>query len=150
MDQLVFVYGTLKRGEPNHHVLQPQPGDGPDDPAGKAEFVSRGRTRAKFPLVIATRYNIPHLLDRPGLGFHVEGEVYRVDEAMLQILDAFEDTPNYYQRCSEEILVGPDVDDETPTRCWVYKVCEFGEGILNLPHLQSYSVNTAELKYCER
>jgi hypothetical protein len=34
---LVFVYGTLKRGEPNHFLLQ-------DETKGRKEFVGEGRT----------------------------------------------------------------------------------------------------------
>jgi gamma-glutamylcyclotransferase (GGCT)/AIG2-like uncharacterized protein YtfP len=41
----VFVYGTLKRGEPNHQLLTKKEN-------GFAEFQSEGRTAEKFPLVI--------------------------------------------------------------------------------------------------
>ena len=64
---LVFVYGTLKTGEPNHHVLQ-------DPTRGKKELLGVGETVSKYPLVVASRYNIPYLLDAPGEGFNVKGE----------------------------------------------------------------------------
>ena len=64
---LVFVYGTLKTGEPNHHVLQ-------DPTKGKKELLGVGETASKFPLVVASRYNIPYLLDAPGEGLNVKGE----------------------------------------------------------------------------
>lgn len=57
----VFVYGTLKSGEPNHHWLT-------DLENGHASFVGAGKTIAKYPLVIASKYNIPFLLDVPGQG----------------------------------------------------------------------------------
>lgn len=41
----VFVYGTLKRGEPNHHVLSSKEN-------GFSEFQSEGKTAQKYPLVI--------------------------------------------------------------------------------------------------
>ncbi len=60
MTHLVFVYGTLKRGQPNFSVMKSS--------AGQAEFVAEGQTAEKYPLVIASRYNIPYLLDKPGIG----------------------------------------------------------------------------------
>jgi len=58
---LVFVYGTLKRGQPNHHVLS-------DALTGEAVHVDGARTVIKYPLVIGSRYNIPFLLDQPHTG----------------------------------------------------------------------------------
>ena len=52
----VFVYGTLKRNEPNHHYL------------ASSTFVNTATTATKFPLVIASKYNIPFAIDKPGLG----------------------------------------------------------------------------------
>ena len=34
-------------------------------------------------------------MDRPGVGHQIQGEVYRVDEAMLAQLDILEDHPTY-------------------------------------------------------
>ncbi len=56
-----FVYGTLKRGEPNHGWMV-QPGK------GLVQFVSEGTMESRYPLVIASKYNIPFLLDVPGKG----------------------------------------------------------------------------------
>lgn len=66
MSHKVFVYGTLKRNEPNHNWLTH-----PDHGVGK--FVSEGKTKTKYPLIIATKYNIPFLLYSPGDGHHVKG-----------------------------------------------------------------------------
>jgi gamma-glutamylaminecyclotransferase len=46
----VFVYGTLKRGEPNHQLLTMKEN-------GFSEFQSEGRTAEKFPLVIGEEIN---------------------------------------------------------------------------------------------
>ncbi len=64
---LVFVYGTLKKGEPNHHWITEE------EKYGKASFVAEGTTEQKYPLVVASRFNIPYLLDSPGKGEHVRG-----------------------------------------------------------------------------
>lgn len=58
---LCFVYGTLKRGQPNHHFLV-------TTETGSAEFVSTARTVKKYPLVISGQYNIPFLLYAEGKG----------------------------------------------------------------------------------
>ena len=51
----------MKAGESNHNVLiSPE--------SGQQEFVCAGATVEKYPLVIASRYNIPFLLDKPGTG----------------------------------------------------------------------------------
>ena len=61
MSHLVFVYGTLKRGQPNNHVIT-------NEDNGSATLVSMAKTVEKWPLVIATRFNVPFLLNKPGHG----------------------------------------------------------------------------------
>ncbi|XP_067298958.1 gamma-glutamylaminecyclotransferase C-like [Pseudorasbora parva] len=87
----VFVYGTLKRGQPNHFRMW-------DAANGRAEFVAQARTVERYPLVIATKCNVPFLLNVPGMGQRVYGEIYSVDQKMLEFLDEFEMTPKIYQR----------------------------------------------------
>ena len=55
-EYLVFVYGTLKRNEPNHGYLS------------TSKFVTTACTTEKYPLVIASKYNIPFALDCAGVG----------------------------------------------------------------------------------
>jgi len=57
----VFVYGTLKRGEPNYYRLQ-------DEANGRAAFLGEAKLCDRYPLVVATKYNVPMLLDAPGTG----------------------------------------------------------------------------------
>lgn len=87
----VFVYGTLKKGEPNHCWLTNQEN-------GFAKFISNGKTDTQFPLIVATKYNIPFLLNVPETGHNVNGEIYSVDEEMLKNLDDLEDYPELYDR----------------------------------------------------
>jgi gamma-glutamylaminecyclotransferase len=95
----VFVYGTLKKGEPNHHWLS-------QTANGYSKFLCRASTMQKMPLVVATRYNIPFLLNKPGVGNYVTGEVYEVDDQMLAKLDELEDYPNFYDREIQEMNIG--------------------------------------------
>lgn len=94
----VFVYGTLKRNQPNHHWFwQPN--------KGTARFVSTGCTITKFPLFVGSQYNVPFLLNKPGIGNCIFGEIYEVDEIMLANLDVLEDFPVLYDRQRHEITM---------------------------------------------
>ena len=66
----VFVYGTLKQGEPNHYLLE-------NDANGVRIFRGKAKTVNKFPLVVASRYNIPFVLDCAGTGLNIQGEIYQ-------------------------------------------------------------------------
>lgn len=82
----IFVYGTLKTGEPNAHLMV-------DSSKGKATLVGAADTVRKFPLLIGSRYNVPYLLYKPGTGHRIRGEVYDVDDKLLAFLDEFENHP---------------------------------------------------------
>ena len=53
----MFVYGTLKQGEPNHYWLSDTRASG-----GSATCLGPGVTRDTWPLVVVTEYNIPMML----------------------------------------------------------------------------------------
>ena len=76
----VFVYGTLKRGLPNHKFMI-------DGKNGIAEFICSATTKDKYPLVVGTDYHIPFLLNQPGTGHQIMGEVYEVDKQLKELLD---------------------------------------------------------------
>lgn len=82
----VFVYGTLKRGFANAHLLD------------RATCLGEFRTVTKFPLVIGGQFHSPYLLDLPHRGAHVKGEVYVVDDAILADLDHLENVGVNYSR----------------------------------------------------
>ena len=51
LKHFVFVYGTLKRNEPNHHhMVQP--------PRGRGRFIGVGEVVGLLPLVVASRHNV--------------------------------------------------------------------------------------------
>jgi gamma-glutamylaminecyclotransferase len=85
----VFVYGTLKKGFPNHARWMRQ-----------ARLVGRFRTRERYRLVLnGDRYS-PCLVAGAGQGRRVEGEVYAVEASGLKQLDRLEriDRPDGYRR----------------------------------------------------
>uniref|UniRef100_A0A1I8NIG1 Gamma-glutamylcyclotransferase family protein n=1 Tax=Musca domestica TaxID=7370 RepID=A0A1I8NIG1_MUSDO len=135
----VFVYGTLKRGEPNHHWLTKAEN-------GYARFIAAGQTDEKFPLVVGTRYNIPFLLDHPGVGHNIQGEIYEVDKSMFANLDILEDYPNYYDREIQKITT---TESRETVPCWIYLIRKFPEKLLEKEHLTSYH-NTSAKPYRER
>jgi len=123
----VFVYGTLKRNEPNYHwMISPE--------NGKGIFVAKGKTMKKYPLVIASRYNIPFLLDEAGTGNNIEGEIFEIDEKMLHSLDILEEVPHLYTRRVEDIVVGSNV-----VQAWCYFLHSFYPDMMRCKHLVSYS-----------
>ena len=75
---VVFVYGTLKEGFANFHVNAGR------RIAGEFETVER------FPLFILGKYYIPWLVQQPGKGEHVLGQLFNIDAAGLAKLDKLE------------------------------------------------------------
>ncbi|KAJ8704459.1 hypothetical protein PYW07_011647 [Mythimna separata] len=133
MTHKIFVYGTLKRGEPNYYWLT-------DKENGVGKFVSDGRTKTRYPLIIATKYNIPFLLYKPGSGHNVMGEIFEVDDTMLSKLDILEDHPKYYIREIDEIMVADaEGKNQESMKCWVYFLKNFKEELLSRPQFESYS-----------
>ncbi|MFM7314435.1 MAG: gamma-glutamylcyclotransferase [Cyanobium sp.] len=79
-DGLLFVYGSLKRGQANHHHLADAPFEG-EAVIGGVQLHDLG----PFPMAI------------PGEG-RIHGELYRVDAGRLALLDRFEGVPRLYER----------------------------------------------------
>jgi gamma-glutamylcyclotransferase (GGCT)/AIG2-like uncharacterized protein YtfP len=98
---LFFTYGTLKAGGKYHHLLE------------KNDKLGTGTMQVPYPLVLA---EYPCLLDQPGQGHHVRGEVYRItDEKCWEELDELEDHPIEFKRRRELI----DLDGHT-LQAWTY------------------------------
>jgi gamma-glutamylaminecyclotransferase len=140
MAQKLFIYGTLKSDEPNHNVLVNGGDDISDlvenDESFKpAKLIGNATTIHQYPLVIASRYNIPFLLDSQGKGHCIQGEVYEVNDLMIKILDDFEGHPNYYKRRQESVQMA---NDASVIHCWTYFLPKFKPSMLELPHIGNY------------
>ena len=85
----VFVYGTLKKGFPNHDRCMPQ-----------ARLEGIFRTRERYRLVLNGERHSPCMIAGSGKGHNVIGELYTVDDAGLAQMDRLErvDRPNGYRR----------------------------------------------------
>lgn len=124
---LVFVYGTLKRGLGNYRVMMEAGG----------EFICEGVTATRFPLV---EQGLPFLLDRPGHGHQVQGEIFRVETpAGWRRLDCLEGHPNFYRRR----LISIEGADGTLHDAWTYFVVRAEAKLATLPPLRSYGRDTA-------
>ncbi|WP_070963347.1 gamma-glutamylcyclotransferase family protein [Vibrio sonorensis] len=78
---LVFVYGTLRRGESNHHFL------------ARSQYLGCFETPAE--------YTLYDLGDYPAVVYGsnaICGEVYSIDDETLNRLDKLEDVPREYRR----------------------------------------------------
>eukprot|EP00919_Chromeraceae_sp_WS-2016_P002080 GHVR01004986.1.p1 GENE.GHVR01004986.1~~GHVR01004986.1.p1 ORF type:complete len:174 (+),score=40.40 GHVR01004986.1:268-789(+) len=95
---LVFSYGTLKRGFCNYYNME----------RTGIQYCTVGVTVDKFPLYCdsAHRYR-PCLVNNPGIGHRVVGEVYEVSDDALTYLDVFEHVPSDYTR-GNIIVMGED------------------------------------------
>jgi gamma-glutamylaminecyclotransferase len=76
---LVFVYGTLKRGFPLFELG-----------LADATYLGPAETVQPYPMYIARDFYGPVMLDRPGEGLRVLGELYEVSEEQLPKLDEIE------------------------------------------------------------
>ncbi len=93
---LVAVYGTLRRGMENHHMLR------------RASLLWEGFVRIPYKLVVCG--DTPYLVKSNDVN-RIYIEVYEVDEELLRELDDFENVPLEYRRVEIETPVG---------RAWIY------------------------------
>lgn len=97
MKKIIFVYGTLKKGCCNHHVLEPLIGEQRPVPFTSVE---------KYPMYKDYHQYFPYLENQPGIGERVEGELYEIDEKDEHILDHFEGVPNLYKKGTIKVING--------------------------------------------
>lgn len=100
-ENVVAVYGTLKRGLGNHHYIE------------DSKYVGKGKTKDKYPLVVS---GLPYLIEEKDKGHHVEVEVYKVDDDTLRRLDSLEGHPNWYERKKVDIKLNTG----TVVKAWIY------------------------------
>jgi gamma-glutamylaminecyclotransferase len=96
MEHLVFVFGTLKEGFPNFATNR------------GVRVAGAFRTCAAYPLYLVGERHVPWLVNSPGAGVRVSGEIFRVDGAALAAMDRLERVaePDGYRREVLEIEGG--------------------------------------------
>lgn len=100
LNQVLFVYGTLKQDHSNNRLLK------------GAEFLGTAKTLEKYSLYES---GIPYVIKGETVS-HIYGELYRVDELTLKIIDSLEGHPRWYRREEVEVLTG----DCITVTAWLY------------------------------
>jgi gamma-glutamylaminecyclotransferase len=99
---LVAVYGSLKRGENNHDLLE----------VVGATFIGSGCTQPNYKLLNFGNY--PGAIKGTNC---LEVEVYEVSQKVLERLDQLEGHPSFYQRLLVNIKLRATTN---PIRAWMY------------------------------
>ncbi|XP_039301311.1 putative gamma-glutamylcyclotransferase CG2811 [Nilaparvata lugens] len=117
LNHLLFVYGTLKQGEPNQDVIKTENKiDGKEQP--QSQFIN------------------------------VTGEIYEINDKMLEKLDIFEECPEYYIRRKECVRL---LDTQKTAECWIYFLKGHHPNLIKLEMFNNYCSNGEHgLPYLER
>lgn len=88
---LLFVYGTLRRGQRNHHFLE------------NARFITKAKSTAVFSVSLKKTDKYPEgypiaLPSDAANAQKLEGEIYEIDEETLMRIDILEEYPHEYDR----------------------------------------------------
>lgn len=108
---LLFVYGTLKRGERNHHILQ------------HAIYHGCAHTASNYLLVELGSY--PGMIENFYQGQSIQGELFEIPCALLNELDKIEDAPNLFNL--EPIALA----NGTKAHAYIYKKSTYDAKILS-------------------
>ena len=108
---LLFVYGTLKRGERNHPLLMDE------------KYLGDTGTSPNYLLVDLGRY--PGMVKKPHGGFSVQGELFEIPYKLILELDKIEDAPFLFNL--EPITLA----DGSKAFSYLYKQSIEGERILS-------------------
>ncbi len=88
---LIFVYGTLRNGHCNHHLLK------------DAYCYGIGSTESSYAMYLVSGY--PYITSSE-TRYPIVGELYGVDDETLNLLDRMEGHPRYYERREISVTVG--------------------------------------------
>lgn len=98
-ENLVFTYGTLKRGHGNNRLL------------ATSEFLAPAVTDAEF-MLLQVGFPIACLEGSPK--YPVLGEIWKCDDETLARLDRLEGVPHHYQRTTVTV--------RTPAGYWLHDI----------------------------
>lgn len=136
MRPLVFVFGTLKEGFPNCATNHGKRVPG--------VFV----TRQRYPLYLMGERHSPWLIDQPGIGERVQGQVFEVDQAALDAMDRLERVtePDGYRRVVLEVA-STEVGEPQTLQVFAYlkPLAHFVPGDARCGPLGAYTLEHAAL-----
>jgi gamma-glutamylcyclotransferase (GGCT)/AIG2-like uncharacterized protein YtfP len=123
----IFVYGTLKKDFPNHHLLE------------NMEYLGNAVTEEKYPM-ISENGQYPYLIDKEGYGKKIEGEVYRINLDILKDMDLIEGYPKHYSRREIKVVVYPACE-----LCWRCTITYFANSEIDYSKYELLSEFTEEM-----
>ncbi|KAK1438435.1 hypothetical protein QVD17_04244 [Tagetes erecta] len=134
---LIFFYGTLKRGFPNHPLMEDLISH------NDAIFIGTYITDLHLPLVQGP-YGIPFMLNLPGSSRHrINGELYSVSDSALRRLDELEGiSRGHYERLPITLR---SEDGETVEAEAYYGHRSFAEEMWRKSGEEGYDAYTEEL-----
>ena len=94
----IFVYGTLKMGGVNHHLLK------------DSEFCFHYKKTCHT--LIDIGHGFPYMVETKTVKNFVMGEVYEIDENKIEAIDRFEGVPHMYKRVKDVTEFVTDSDGE--------------------------------------
>ena len=96
---LFFVYGTLKKNQSNHWLI--------NEVRGK--FVSKCKTVYKHPMYQLNQ-PFPYLDDVQDKGHVIQGELYEIHKKFEDRLDDFEGVPDLYKKGLIKVILNDKVE----------------------------------------
>jgi gamma-glutamylaminecyclotransferase len=111
---LLFLYGTLKRGKINHHLVAGQ------------RFVALAQTQPGFRLYELDGY--PGMVAASDDHDGVFGEIWQIDATCLAVLDAFEGVPERLYRRVAIPLLPPH--ENTTVEAYIYAQSTTGRRVI--------------------
>ncbi|KAG8316700.1 hypothetical protein J6590_044488 [Homalodisca vitripennis] len=128
----LFVFGKLKKDEGNHYWME-------NPEHGLSKFLGIGQTVKKYPLTVG-KYKTPVLINKPGTGHKILGEIYLVDTFMLRTLDLLEGSPVFNVRKMDIVrLFLEDNPKGKEMMCWIYFARVDTENLSGLTFISEYS-----------
>jgi gamma-glutamylcyclotransferase (GGCT)/AIG2-like uncharacterized protein YtfP len=97
---LIFVYGTLRLGHSNHHLLK------------DANSYGIGNTAEAYSMYLISGY--PYVTSFEPR-YSIVGELYAINSGTLSVLDKMEGHPRHYERREVSVIVG-----ENQFTAWMY------------------------------
>ncbi len=91
LNHLIFVYGTLRSGHSNHHLLK------------DANSYGVGNTLEDYAMYLISGY--PYVTSKEPR-YPIVGELFGIDDNTLSMLDKMEGHPRYYERKEVPVTVG--------------------------------------------
>ncbi|KAI3471316.1 hypothetical protein Pfo_027979 [Paulownia fortunei] len=136
---LIFTYGTLKQGFSNHPLLQDMMA------TGDATFLGSYRTLHRLPLVCGP-YRVPFLLNLPGRGHRVSGELYAVSPTALAKMDELEGVSGgHYERLPIEIEIELQGDEKAASVEAYYAHRSYAEALWKRNGEEGYNCYTEKV-----